>query len=340
MSPAAHGVRRKLVGKTIDIHSHVGVSIKAYACLEYPCAATVEGIFYRQSACGIDVNVVFPYSADLYFDPVALSAGACVPAERPLSPAPYVIENESLLREVYDYCPEHAGRFLPFISFDPGREVEAQVRSVRGLAARYPIFGIKIHPVLCQSPVTSLLDRGKAILELAHEMNWPILFHTTSQETEEYSRASLAFKVIESNPDVRFCLAHCIGFDRNNLRRADQMPNVWVDTAALAIQVLLVQQDSPIVADAADRFDADYSDHRKVMQALAQAMPSKILWGSDTPAYAYICRRKQGEGNVAEFRLKGRYEDEVNALNALLPELRRKVSNSNSVDFLFGVNGT
>lgn len=57
---------KTFAGKIIDIHSHVGVSIKAYASMEYPYAATLEGIYYRQKAAGIDVNVVFPYTADLF----------------------------------------------------------------------------------------------------------------------------------------------------------------------------------------------------------------------------------------------------------------------------------
>jgi hypothetical protein len=98
----------------------------------------------------------------------------------------------------------------------------------------------------------------------------------------------------------------------------------------------MVHDDSPLVPPASARFDADYSDHKAVMIALAERFPDTIIWGTDSPAYSYICRRKQGEGSYAEFRLKAVYEDEKEALDALPEELRLKACNINSVRFLFG----
>ena len=89
--------RAGLAGKVIDCHSHLGVSLKAYASAEYPYAQTAEGLYYRQLAGGVDVNVVFPFSADLHFDPARLVEGEMVPAERPVSPVPYTAENRLLM---------------------------------------------------------------------------------------------------------------------------------------------------------------------------------------------------------------------------------------------------
>jgi hypothetical protein len=61
-----------------------------------------------------------------------------------------------------------------------------------------------------------------------------------------------------------------------------------------------------------------------------------MLWGSDSPWYTFICRRKQGEGSYLEFRLKARYEDEKAALDALSDDLRVRACNSNTLRFLFG----
>ena len=329
--------RAGLAGRVIDVHSHAGVSLKTYACQEYPYAATIEGLAAHQRAAGVDVNVVFPFSADLFFDPVALvRRGACRPARRPFSPAPYATENELLLREVFEFCPETQHRFLPFVSVDPGRKPAEQVRLLTDLASRYPIYGIKINPVICQSRITHLLGRGRPLLDLARAHRWPLLLHTTPQPNESYSNADLTFRVIERNPDLRFCLAHAIGFHRDYLRRAADLPNVWVDTAALKIQVQCAHEGNPLMPAAGDRLDTDYSDHRRVMRALAERYPDRILWGTDAPAYAYICRRLQAKGVYAEFRLKARYEDEVAALRALPPRLQRKVAGANTLDFIFG----
>ena len=64
--------------------------------------------------------------------------------------------------------------------------------------------------------------------------------------------------------------------------------------------------------------------------------PERIVWGTDSPCYSYIARRLQGEGRYLDFRLKGTYEQEKAALDALPPGLRRKVACSNTAAFLFG----
>lgn len=331
-----HLTREHLAHAVIDSHAHLGVSLKAYACLEYPYAQSLEDLYYRQRAGRVDAAIVFPFSPDLFFDPRGLTEGVCKPADDPVSPAPYALENRLLMREIFSYFPELAHRFLPFVSVDPGRMVARQLAELEALAAEYPIYGMKIVPVFCQSPVTALLEEGRPLLEFARARNLPILLHTTADPREAYSTAALAFQVIEANPDLRFCLAHCIGFHRGWLERADALPNVFVDTAALKIQVQLALEDSEIMAAGADRFPADYTDHRRVMRALAVAYPRTLLWGTDAPAYAYFARRVQSEAHVVTFALRARYEDETAALRALSARRRRQVSRENTLRFLFG----
>jgi predicted TIM-barrel fold metal-dependent hydrolase len=325
-----------LEGKLIDIHSHAGVHLKAYICAEYPYACSIETIACHQKMAGVDVNVVFPFSADLFFDSLYLKKGICRPSVRSVSPSPYAIENQLLLREVYEFCPEYSGRFLPFISIDPGRSVAKQIKNILMLEKKYPIYGIKISPVICQSRITALLGEGRDFLDLVREKNWPLLLHTTVHKEEKYSNAAMAFEVIEKNQDIRFCLAHCIGFHDRYLRLADMMKNVWVDTAALKIQVQMARENSPIVAGKRERFKADYRDHRATMKALAEEFPDTIIWGTDAPAYSYICRRKQADGVYMDFVLKARYEDEIAALNSLPDRLKVNLSNHNSIKFIFG----
>ena len=328
--------RSELAGRIIDAHTHLGVSLKAYALGEHPFAATAEGLAYRLKACNVDMAITFPFTADLYFDFAALKEGDAVPAEHPVSPAPYAAENLLVMREVFEFCPEHSDRFLPFVSMDPGRAAGAQLRALRELEERYPIYGIKVNPVICQSPALELLGAGAALLDWAEERGLPMLFHV-STVADEYSHADDVFKVVESRPGLRFCLAHCLLYQEEYLKRAAGMPNVWVDTAAMKIQVELVREliDAGEIARGT-LIDADYSDHLAVMRTLCERFPDMIVWGSDAPCYSYICRRKQGEGQFRDFNYKATYEDEVAALNALSPELRAKVGGANALDFVFG----
>ena len=279
---------------------------------------------------------MFPLSGDLYYDPERLMAGEKVPARRPVSPAPYALENRLLMREVYEWCPELAGRFLPFVSADPGRAVAKQVAGLAELAAEYPVYGIKINPVDCQSRADELLGRGAPVLDFAEARGLPLLFHVTTLPGEDYSQAADVFRIIEARPRLRFCLAHCLIFHRAFLERADAAPNVWVDTAALKIQVDLVRGAMDAGLARSQLVEADYDDYRQVMRTLCERFPKTMLWGSDSPAYAYICRRKQGEGQYEEFNYKGTYMDEVAALNSLGPKLRAQVCNTNTLAFLFG----
>ena len=309
-----HIRRADLVGKTIDIHSHAGIQIREAAQIGFPYCASVEDLAYRQRANGVDAAVVFPTGPDLFFDlRLLIETGRKEPAASPISRAPYERENRLLLTDVFNFCPEHSGRFLPFISVDPGRLVRQQMAILRELEAEFPIYGVKIAPVSTQTRVTALLEEGEAFFEFFAARDWPVLFHVAVSQGEEYSQAADTLDVIERHPELRYCLAHCIGFHRELLERADSLPNVWVDTSALKIQVELAYQDSPLMALPPDRFECDYADHVEVMRALVERFPRTIIWGTDSPYHSYITRRLQGEGVYAEFRLKGTYEQEVAA---------------------------
>jgi predicted TIM-barrel fold metal-dependent hydrolase len=284
----------------------------------------------------VDYSVVFPFSGDLYFDmPTLIKEGRMLPATKPISNVPYERENRMLLTEIFHFCPEYKSQFIPFVCVDPVRDVAGQIKILHELEQKFPVYGIKVSPVGCQSKITGLLEEGEPLLEFAKKRNLPLLLHVTVHPEEEFSQASDAFKIIEKHSELRFCLAHCIGFHQEFLKYADSMANVWVDTAALKIQVQLAYENSRIVASPSERIDCDYSDHTKVMQALIEQFPKTIIWGTDSPAYSYICRRLQASGRYAQFQLKANYEDEKAVLDKISPGLRRQVSCTNSIAFIF-----
>lgn len=331
-----HIQRQDLAGKVVDVHAHAGIGIRAFASNSFPYCCSIEDLYYRQTSNGVDCSVVFPTGPELFFDiPNFVRTGKLVPAEQPLSPAPYVQENRMLLNDVFRFCPEKSSHFLPFISVDPGRKIPEQLSVLRELEQEFPIYGMKIAPIACHSKVTELLEEGAVFLEFGAERNWPVLLHVTADVTEGFSGANETFQVIEKHPEIRFCLAHCISLHRGHLERADAMPNVWVDTSALKIQVQLAHENSTIMALPPDRLECDCSDHLKVMQALVEHFPRTIVWGSDAPYHSYINRRLQSEGRYHTFALKGTYEQEKAAWDVLSPEQRRQLA-SNTLQYVFG----
>jgi predicted TIM-barrel fold metal-dependent hydrolase len=262
-----------------------------------------------------------------------------VPASPPLSEAPYALENRLVMQEVFLFCPEWSDHFLPFVSMDPGRAIGGQIAALDLLTEEYPLYGVKISPIFCQSPITALLSEGRPLVEWAAERNLGFLLHISADPDEAYSQVRTTFDLTQEFPEVRFCLAHCAAFDKRVLEASSAAPNVWVDTAALKIQVQAALENNPAMAAPADRFESDYTDHRRVLADLAEAYPDTIVWGSDSPAYSYICRRKQAEGHWLDFRLKGSYEDEVAALDSLNSELRQRVGGESALDFIFGRSG-
>jgi predicted TIM-barrel fold metal-dependent hydrolase len=331
---------RAFEGKVIDAHSHLGVDLKMYCRREYPYAQTVEGLYYRQLSAGVDVNVVFPFSGDLYFEPAGLLDGCRTPAENPLSKVPYASENLLLMQEVYEYRGDLSGRFIPFVCIDPGRRVAEQIGEIRTLASKYAIYGMKVNPVGCASSVQTLRDGGKAFLDLAAEMNWPMLFHAVPAGMDDYSSAEVVLDLARRHQHIRFCLAHCLQFRKDMLACADAMPNVWVDTAALFIQVKLVRQlmaEGGISPDAV--MDCLPQGHCQVMRELCRLHPRTIIWGSDSPAYSYICVRKDSARADRIFRLSGAYEDEIAALKCLPDNARIRACSLNTLVFLFGQKG-
>jgi len=85
-----------------------------------------------------------------------------------------------------------------------------------------------------------------------------------------------------------------------------------------------------------DLIDADFTDYDDVFAAICDRYGDRIVWGTDSPGYAYICRRKLNATRWQYFKYKGLYEDEVRLLRTRPPGIRRIISNRNTVCFLMG----
>lgn len=306
----------------IDCHNHLGVDLLFYLNGWHPYAQDLPTLVTEGRHCGVDRWVVFPMVSNLAFDVQAMRQGRMEVGG--LECVPYAYENERMLREVYQLYPDLGKAALPFAILDPLREPAAQVKKLRALHKEFPFYGLKIQATIIKSDVTALLREGRVFLDLAEELNLPFLIHSSVGD-DKWSQAKDILKVAEAAPLVRFCLAHSCRFDRECLDRVAELPNTWFDCSAHRIHCECVQLDMPNIAKVDRRFPADYRDPDAVLQALAEAYPTKLIWGSDTPFQSYV---------DAEYSLRSTYAEEVACLNSVSEKLKQAIAQDNLLTLL------
>jgi predicted TIM-barrel fold metal-dependent hydrolase len=272
---------------------------------------------------GIERFVVFPMPTHLALDPRKLRDGL-VDSRGGWESVPYAFENRRMMVEI-GRCADSAHRALPLWMFDPMREPQRQVEALRELSGEFPCAGLKVQATIIQSPITHLLREGGCILDLAEEMNWPVLFHTSVHPQDPWSQVADLVKIVESRPRIRFNLAHSCRFDRPTLDRVAELPNAWFDCSAHTIHCRQVLEESPCIAPPARRFPSDYRDPSQVLADLAAAYPDKLLWGSDAPFYSYVDEAMS---------LLSSYQREVTALRALDAAVVERIARTNTLNFL------
>ncbi len=306
----------------IDCHNHLGVDLLFYLNSWHPYAQDLPSLVTEGRHVGVDRWVVFPMVSNLTFDVAKMREGKLVSGG--LESIPYVFENERMLKEVYELYPEMGKCTLPFVILDPLREPEAQLKKLRELHRKYPFYGLKIQATIIKSKVLALLEEGRGFLEFAEEFNLPFLIHSSVGD-DEWSQAKDILKVAEATPNVRFCLAHSCRFDRECLDRVAELPNTWFDCSAHRIHCDAVVRGMGIVAPPERRFEADYTDPAAVLRAMAEAYPTKLIWGSDTPFQSYV------DENIS---LISTYEQELDCVHALPDDLKQAVAHDNLLSLL------
>jgi len=307
-----------------DVHTHVGLDQGFYLRGWRPYAAWARELLDHMDAHGIDRAVCFPFTLPSAFDAVAFAERGRV--ELLPGRVPFDRENEMLVREI-----EALGageRLYPLAMIDPSRCVDEQLANLERQAGR--ICGLKLQSTIIESPVLNLLTVGRGLMEFAADRGLPVLLHATIWEKAIHALASDCLAVAEAFPSIRFDLAHSLAFHAGNLRRAAQMPNVWVDCAALLAHCELARQDSPIIAAPADRLDADYTRPEQVLEAIHGILGDRFLWGSDNPFMSWC---------DDQLRLLHSYADEARALHALPDRVRRDISVVGPEAWLFGRKG-
>ena len=311
----------------IDAHNHIGADLFFYLNGFYPYAQDLPTLVTEGRRHGIDRWIVFPMVATAWFDLAAMRRGEL----RPGGPekVPYAFENERMLREIYELFPDLVRLTLPFVMLDPMREPVAQVAKLRELHREFPFYGLKMQATMIKADAGALLGAGRCFLELAEELDLPILMHSSVAENDPWSEAGLLLRIAEASPRVRFSLAHSCRFDRIYLDRVAELPNTWFDCSAHRIHCEGAARELDFVAKPTRRFPADYNNPGAVLRALAEAYPTKLIWGSDTPFQTFAARE-----NGSVLSLRSTYEEEIACVRALPDSLQAAIGHENLLAFL------
>lgn len=304
-----------------DVHTHVGADQGFFLRGWWPYAATARDLLEAMDANGIDRAVCFPFVLPSAFDAVAFADGGALT----LLPErfPYDRENELLVQELDRVDTDR--RLSPLAMFDPCRAVGRQLAGLERLAGR--IAGLKTQTTILQSPVRSLLDEGRDLMAFAEQYGKPVLLHATEQPEAVWAQVADCLAVAEAFPGVRFNLAHSLGFHEPHLRRAAELPNVWVDCAAHLNMCRLARDDSRIVARRSERVDANYLRPAEALEAVHAILGDRYMWGSDNPFMSWC---------DDELRLLHSYRGEAEVLHALPPRVKVSVSTTGPEAWLFG----
>ncbi|MFP4028392.1 MAG: amidohydrolase family protein [Candidatus Brocadiia bacterium] len=320
----------------IDVHTHVGIDPVSFLNGDFPYALSAEDLVFRMDAQNIDYAVCFPFIYTSYFQLHSFANGEFEHDPENPSSFPYEVENRRLCREIYDAFPQFAGRVLPFLFFDPGRQTEAQVSLLNDLCQEYPLFGLKTATSYLQSHISELNNEGSCLLDLAAERNLPMTIHSAVMPGDPWANVFEILDVVKSHPEVRFSVAHTCRFDRSALETAAGLRNCYVDFSAFHIHCKLAEQNHPAVAVEEERFPTDYREHAVAMQQIAEAYPDTMMWGTDTPAYYFISRFFNDKGKEIEMSLPCAPWTEIREFRKLPEDLRRKIAYENTIRFLFG----
>jgi predicted TIM-barrel fold metal-dependent hydrolase len=311
----------------IDCHNHLGVDLFFYCNGYHPYAQDLPALVTEGRHCGVDRWLVFPMVANLTFDVAGMRQTKLLPGGP--EKIPYAFENERMLREIYQLYPDLGRLTVPFVILDPAREPAAQIAKLRELYVQFPFYGLKIQATMIQSDVGALLKEGRGFLELAAELNLPFIIHSSVAPEDTWSQASTILEVAESTPEVRFCLAHSCRYDRACLERVAELPNTWFDCSAHRIHCQGVVDGHSFVAPANRRFQANYRDPTAVLLALAEAYPTKLIWGSDTPFQSYVA---DIDGKFVS--LRSTYAAETACVRALPEKFRQAAGHDNLLALL------
>ncbi len=307
--------------KTIDAHSHAGVDLTNIVRRRYPIAQSIIDMARKMNANGITHAAVFPGPSDLFwFDPRKVAFDAVwEQLEKPAERFPYEHANIAHFAEVELFGN---GQIMPFANILPGTKEDEQLNLLKELLDGDRLFGLKLHTLATHTHALKLI--GSKFTEFATEHSLPIMIHSGP---DEYSRPDQIVEVAKKYPDTRICIAHTGDYEKDlfAVLTKDGLPNLFTDLAPHITNCYFAQR-----RDDGKILDLDYSKPRQVIMDLYKMIPDRLLWGTDEPWTTVT------DDNNHKILTKVVYEDEVTLLGDLPTSVRKDISYTNTMRFLFG----
>lgn len=234
---------------------------------------------------------------------------------------PYEKESKALLYEtnLSSNC------FLPFLAIDPREKVNNQIKFLRN-TKNY--FGLKLHTAATHSSIEDL--NNSPFLEILRQRNIPLMVHSGRQENNLPSKI-LSFA--GGHPDIKICIAHLAGFDKEIIEKIKKFKNLFIDTSPFLNCCYLAEKKNLIYLSP-NSFKFDYSKPLEVLVSINKILKGHLIWGTDEP-WTTITDQKTGR-----IIIKNSYHKERLLLEELdkngFQDIRYEISNQNIRRFLWG----
>ena len=303
----------------IDCHTRAsGVEAYNFFIPRLPFAQSIAELEKKMAENKISYCIVFPMPFSLYYDP-RLAVRNNILRASGLEDFPYQVENKALLYEVglSSKC------FLPFLAVNPKEKVTEQMDFLKKQRA---IFGLKLHTVATNSSVQDL--EHSPFLELLEKRNIPLMVHS-GRTKKALPDHILPFA--QKHPNIRVCIAHLAGFDKDIITKIKNTNNIFVDTSPfLSCCYLAKQKDKKYLSP--NNFDLEYSDPMEVLISINNILKGRLIWGTDEP-WTILTDPKTGQ-----VLIRNSYKKECEFLKSLdkrgFSDIKFEISNKNIKHFL------
>lgn len=309
---------------TTDVHTHAG-GIDLYNFFKNldPTTQSVRDLVIKAKTNGVRRLVVFPMPTAFYFNP-SLIVSNQIWVSSGLEDYPYELSNKSLLHEAKNFGGDMV---LPFMAIHPTEKVTEQLIFLEAAVSSGDIYGLKWHTLATNTSPTTLI--GSPFIKFLANHNLPILIHAGINP--DFTHPANILELASNHPEIRVCIAHFAGFDKDIILKVKKLPNVFIDTSPFLRLCDYANKQLPQVSQRL--FSTNYADPANCLIDIHQVIPQQLLWGTDEPWTAFC----DSKGNPLK---PYSYSDECAILNQLnnrgRSDVMKSITETNTWHFLFG----
>lgn len=305
----------------VDGHTHCGADHYNIIHNRYPATQNVIDLVSKMKNNGIDFSLTFPCpSSSYYFDFYSIAQSSSLKINKPAENFPYQFANKQLMLEIELFGEN---RIFPFLSIYPGVKEDEQIEYIDGLAHKNLIFGLKLHTLATNKSSLSLVN--SKLIQIADKYSLPITFHSGP---DEFSSPLDTLKLSSLYPNIRIDIAHLGQFDGKFFDELSNgnYPNVFIDSSPIISLCKLSESEFNNIHP--KRANLNYLNPKSTLIQVFNLFPNALIWGTDEPWTTIT--------NGKEVLKKVTYSEESGLLRSLPKDIRIKISNTNTMRYLFG----